>query len=81
MKKKFGNKYANKFKNIAESLIDFFYKCKKRETKKKLKAPSFVNIHDSIINYNEKKYEMRKVHQKNLVDRGTQTEIYISDDE
>jgi hypothetical protein len=24
---------------------------------------------------------MRKVHQKNLVDRGTQTEIYISDDE
>ena len=50
LKKKFGNKYANKFKNIAESLIDFFYNCKKRETKKKLRAPSFVNIHGSIIN-------------------------------
>ena len=81
LKKKFGNKYENKFKNIAESLIDFFYNCKKRETKKKLKAPSFVNIHDSIINYNEKKYEMRKIHHKHLIDIGTQTEIYISDDE
>jgi hypothetical protein len=84
LKKKFGNKYANKYKNIAESLIDFFDKCKKRQPKQKLRAPSFGNIYDSahsIINYNEKKYEMRKVHQKNLVDRGTQTEIYISDDE
>ena len=68
LKKKFGNKYENKFKNIAESLIDFFYNCKKRETKKKLKAPSFVNIYDSIINYNEKKNEMRKIHHKNLID-------------
>ena len=81
LKKKFGNKYENKFKNIAESLIDFFYNCKKRETKKKLKDPSFVNIYDSIINYNEKKNEMRKIHHKHLIDIGTQTEIYISDDE
>jgi len=81
LKKKFGNEYENKYKNIAESLIDFFYNCKKRETKKKLKAPSFVNIYDSIINYNEKKYEMRKIHHKQLIDRATQTDIYISDDE
>jgi hypothetical protein len=81
LKKKFGNKYANKFKNIAESLIDFFYNCKKRETKKKLRAPSFVNIHSSIINYNEKNYEIRNAYHKNLVENGTQTEIYISDDE
>ena len=81
LKKKFGNKYANKFKNIAESLIDFFYNCKKRETKKKLRAPSFVNIHGSIINYNEKNYEIRNAYHKNLVENGTQTEIYISDDE
>lgn len=81
LKKKFGNIYANKFKNIAESLIDFFYNCKKRETKKKLRAPSFANNHGSIINYNEKKYEIRNDYHKNLVERGTQTEIYISDDE
>ena len=84
LKKKFGIKYADKYKNIAEPLIDFFYKCKKREPKQKLRAPSFGNIYDStysIFNYNEKNNEMRKIHHKNLVDRGTQTEIYISDDE
>jgi hypothetical protein len=81
LKKKFGNIYANKFKNIAESLIDFFYKCKKREIKQKLIAPSFVNFHGSIINYNEKKYEIRNAYHRNSFDRGTQTEIYISDDE
>jgi hypothetical protein len=81
LKKIFGNKYANKFKNIAESLIDFFYKCKKREIKQKLRAPSFVNFHGSIINYNEKKYEIRNAYHKNLFDRATQTEIDISDDE
>ena len=85
MKKKFGNIYANKFKNIAESLIDFFYNCKKRETKKKLRAPSFANNHGSIINYNEKKYEGEACHptwrSTRAVERGTQTEIYISDDE
>ena len=82
LKIKFGSKYANKFKEIAESLIDFFYKCKKREAKKelKLKAPSFVNICDSIINYNENKY-VRKINHKSLIDRETQTELHISDDE
>jgi hypothetical protein len=83
LKKKFGNKYENKFKNIAESLIDFFYNCKKRETKKKLKAPSFVNINDSVINYHVKKYELRNGHQvhKNVTDKQTQTEFYFTDNE
>ena len=83
LKVKFGNKYANDFKNIAESLINFFNNCKKRETKKKLKAPSFVNINDSVINYNVKKYELRNNHKalKNFADKETQTEFYFIDDE
>ena len=83
LKEKFGNKYANDFKNIAESLINFLNKCKKRETKKKLKAPSFVNIYDSIINNNVKKYELRNNHKvhKNVADKQTQTEVYFFDGE
>ena len=83
LKTKFGNKYVNDFENIAESLINFFNNCKKRETKKKLKAPSFVNINDSVINYNVKRYELRnnlKTY-KNFTDKETQTEFYFSDDE
>ena len=83
LKKLFGNKYANDFKNIAESLINFFNNCKKREKKKKLKAPSFVNINDSVINYHVKKYELRNGHQvrKNVTDKQTQTEFYFTDNE
>jgi cation transport regulator ChaB len=81
LKTKFGNKYVNDFENIAESLINFFNNCKKRETKKKLKAPSFVNINDSVINYNVNRYELRNNHKvhKDKVDKQTQTEFYFKD--
>ena len=83
LKEKFGNKYANDFKIIAESFINFFKHCKKRETKKKLKAPSFANNHDSIYNYNHRKYELRNFHKlhKSYIDKATQTEFYFGDDE
>ena len=83
LRQKFGNKYANEYKNIAESLINFFNNCKKRETKKKLRAPSFANLYNSVINYNNKKNELSnfpKIH-KSSTDRETQTENYYIDDE
>ena len=74
---KYGNEYATNFKNTAESLIHFFYKCKKRNIKKKLKAPSFVNFNDSVVNYNENII----LPQKSFTTRGTQTDYLISDTE
>ena len=84
LNEKFGNKYTNDFKNIAESLIDFFTSSKKRETKKKLIAPSFVNLYDSVINYNNKVNELNiipKIHKSYYTDKGTQTDAYFTDDE
>ena len=75
--KNYGNEYATNFKNTAESLINFFYKCKKRNIKKKLKAPSFVNFNDSVVNYNEKII----LPQKSFTTKGTQTDFLISDTE
>ena len=75
--KKYGNEYATNFKNTAESLINFFYKCKKRNIKKKLKAPSFVNFNDSLVNYNENII----LPQKSFTTRGTQTDFLVSDTE
>jgi hypothetical protein len=80
---KFGNKYTNDFKNIAESLIDFFYNCKKREKKMKLRVPSFVNLYDSVINYKNKSYELSnipKIH-KICNDKETETDNLFTDDE
>lgn len=74
---KYGNEYANNFKSTAESLINFFYKCKKRNVKKKLKAPSFVNIYDSEVNYNDKIFPP----QKSFCTKETQTDFLISDSE
>ena len=74
---KYGNEYANNFKTTAESLISFFYKSKKRNIKKKLKAPSFVNIYDSENNYNEKNFPP----QKRFSTQGTQTDFLISETE
>lgn len=75
--KKYGKDYANNFKNTAESLINFFYKCKKRNTKKKLRAPSFVNIYDSVYNYNKTIIQP----QKSFDTKETQTDFLISDSE
>ena len=74
---KYGNEYATNFKNTAESLIQFFYKCKKRNIKKKLKAPSFVNNYDSVVNYNENII----LPQKSFDTKATQTNFLISDTE
>ena len=81
MKEKFGNKYTNDFKNIAENLINFFYNCKKRETKKKLRAPKFANLYDSVNNFNNKNIEISNIPKINInsVDRETQTETYFLD--
>ena len=77
LREKYGNEYANNFKNTAESLIKFFYKCKKRNTKKKLIAPSFVNIYESVVNYNT-----NFIHpQKSFISKGTQTNCLFSDTE
>jgi hypothetical protein len=83
LNEKFGNKYTNDFKNIAESLIDFFYNCKKREKKMKLRVPSFVNLYDSVINYKNKSFELSnipKIH-KIFNDKETQTDNLFTDDE
>jgi len=77
LEEKYGNEYANNFKSTAESLIEFFYKCKKRNIKKKLKAPSFVNMYDSVVNYKENYIPPLK----SFDTKATQTDPLISETE
>ena len=94
LEKKFGIKYVNLYKKNAESLISFFYKCKKRKPKKnlnKLIVPKFVNngeqggnnklSNDSNYLYNDIQNINSIESKKAMISTYTQTEVNISEDE
>lgn len=92
MEKLYGSLYVEKYKKNAESLISFFYKCKKRIRKKihtKLINPyPFFNSLDKKGNnqnifYNENNLNYINLLNKSniMISTSTQTNMYISGDE
>ena len=92
MEKLYGSLYVEKYKKNAESLISFFYKCKKRIRKKihtKLINPlPFFNLYDKKGNNHNFFYNENNINYNNLINgsnimisTSTQTNLYKSEDE
>lgn len=92
MEKLYGRLYVEKYKKNAESLISFFYKCKKRIRKKihtKLINPlPFFDSYDKkgnnhnfyYIENNKKNYDILN-NSNIMISTSTQTNMHISEDE
>ena len=92
MEKLYGSLYVEKYKKNAETLISFFYKCKKRIRKKihtKLINPlPFFNLYDkkgnnlnSFYNENNMNYNNILNGSNIMISTSTQTNMHISEDE
>jgi hypothetical protein len=85
MEKIYGNKYVSKYKKNAETLISFFYKCKKRIRKKfhnKLINPlPFLNTYGKGNNPNNFYNGINYFQSNIMISTSTQTNTYISEDE
>ena len=92
LRKKYGNKYATNFKKNAESLINFFYTCKKRIRRKepnKLINPFpllhkyDLNKNTSNLNYSQNniKEDIFENFSNKKISKSTQTDMILTEDE
>ena len=89
LEKKYGINYSNNFKDNAESLINFFYTCKKRIRKYKnlISCSPFKQLNNNKnkanINYNDNIIKGENVgdFSNSMVSTWTQTNMILSDDE
>lgn len=92
--KKYGEKYLENYKKNAEGLIEFYYKVKKRKSRKKIMDETSYNFSNIIIPTDEKQNKDNYIHKEKdilhrsknkynnpLISSSTQTDIKLTEDE